>query len=143
MAATAAPGRRKGQIMIEISEPTTAAIVARYLAVWNEPDAEARRATIAELWAPDATEFVEANRWQGHEELEDRVAGAYNEFVATGRFTVTGAGDVTRHDDIITFTSQLTTPDGVVGWAARVFLLLGDDGLIKQDYHLTVKALDA
>jgi hypothetical protein len=31
---------------------------------------------------------------------------------------------------------------GEVAWAARVFLVLGDDGLIHQDYHLTVKPID-
>jgi hypothetical protein len=30
-----------------------------------------------------------------------------------------------------------------VGEAARVFLLLGQDGLIRQDYQLTVKPLAA
>jgi hypothetical protein len=33
------------------------------------------------------------------------------------------AGDVTRHDDIITFTVLLITQAGQVAWAARVFLL--------------------
>jgi hypothetical protein len=34
-------------------------------------------------------------------------------------------------------------PDGEIAWAARVFLLLGKDGLIRQDYQLTVKPLAA
>ena len=38
---------------------------------------------------------------------------------------------------------QLTAPDGEVGWAACVFLLLGADGLIRQDYQLTVQPLAA
>jgi hypothetical protein len=30
-------------------------IPKRYIAVWNEPDAEARRQAVAELWAEDGT----------------------------------------------------------------------------------------
>jgi hypothetical protein len=129
--------------MTEITEPITSAIAGRYLAVWSEPDPAARRAAITELWAPDGAEFVEGTRFQGHEELETRIAGAYQEFVGSGRYAVTAAGDVTRHGDITTFTIQLTASDGAVAWAARVFLLLGQDGLIRQDYQLTVKPLAA
>jgi len=73
--------------------------------------------------------------------LDARIAGAYQEFVASGRYAVTAADDVARHDDIVTCTIQLTAPDGEVAWAARVFLLLGADGLIREDYQLTVKPL--
>ena len=128
--------------MTETIQPMTTA--ARYVAVWNEPDAAARRAAVAELWTPDATEFVDGGtRHHGHEELTDRVTEAYEAFVGSGRFTVTGAGDVTAHGDIVAFTLRLTTSDGEVGWAARVFLLLGEDGLIKEDYQLTVQPLAA
>ena len=127
--------------MPQITEPSTAEIVTRYLAVWNEPIPESRRAAIAGLWAADGAEFVEGTRFQGHEELDGRIAGAYQEFVASGRYAVTDAGDVACHDDIVTFTIQLTTRDGEVAWAARVFLLLGADGLIREDYQLTVKPL--
>ncbi|HVT68071.1 MAG TPA: nuclear transport factor 2 family protein [Trebonia sp.] len=130
--------------MTEMTKPNTAEVAARYLAVWNEPDPAARRAAVAELWAPGGTEFVDRGiQHHGHEELADRIAEAYAAFVGSGRFTVTGAGDVTRHDDIVTLTIQLTTPGGEVGWAARVFLLLGADGLIKEDYQLTVQPLAA
>ena len=32
--------------------------VDRYVALWNEPDAEVRRRTIEDLWAPDGTNFT-------------------------------------------------------------------------------------
>ena len=106
-------------------------------------DPASRRAAIAGLWAPDGAEFVEGIQFRGHGELDARIADAYQEFVASGRFRVTLADDVTLHDDIVTFTIQLIAPDGEVGWAARVFLLLGADGLIRQDYQLTVQPLAA
>lgn len=123
---------------------TASGIVDRYAAVWNEAEAAARREAVARLWAPDGVEYLEAGtQYRGHEELTARVTRAYEAFVATGKYDVTSAGDVTRHDDIITFTAQLTTPGGEVDWAARVFILIGPDGLIQEDYHLTVKPLPA
>jgi hypothetical protein len=127
--------------MPQITEPSTAEIVARYAAVWSEPDPGSRRAAVAGLWAPDGAEFVEGTRFRGHEELDARIAGAYQEFVASGRYAVTAAGDVARHGDIVTCTIQLTAPGGEVTWAARVFLLLGADGLIREDYQLTIQPL--
>jgi hypothetical protein len=127
--------------MTETTESMTSAIAGRYLAVWNEPDPGSRRAAIAGLWAPDGAEFVEGTQFRGLEELDARIAGAYEEFVASGRYAVTAADDAARHDDVVTFTIQLTTPGGEIAWAARVFLFLGADGRIRQDYQLTVKPL--
>ena len=118
-------------------------IVDRYLAVWSEPDAEIRRSAIAGLWAQDGVEFVEGAQFRGREELAVRIAEAYEAFVGSGRYTVTSAGDASRHDDIATFTIQLATGGGEVAWAARVFIVLGENGLIQQDYQLTVKPLPA
>ncbi|HUB38054.1 MAG TPA: hypothetical protein VMA72_04310 [Streptosporangiaceae bacterium] len=124
--------------MRQITEPSSAEIVTSYVAVWNEPVPESRRAIIAGLWAPDGAEFVEGTRFRGHEELDARVTDAYQAFVASGAYTVTAADDVARHDDIVTFTIQLAAPDSEVAWAARVFMLLDADGRIQEDYHLTV-----
>jgi hypothetical protein len=138
---SAAPAGRKDTKMSQITQPSTAETVDRYLAVWSEPDPAARRAAIAALWAPDGTEFVEGTQFRGHQELEARIEQAYQEFVGSGRFAVGRADDVARHDDIVTFTIQLNAPGGEAAWSARVFLLLGADGLIREDYHLTVLPL--
>jgi hypothetical protein len=128
--------------MTQITEPSTAEIVRRYADVWSEPDPERRSAAIAALWAPDGAEFVEGIQFRGHQELGARITHAHAEFVASGRFHVTVADDQGRHDDIVTCTIQLAAPSGEVAWAARVFLLLGEDGLIRDDYQLTVQPLD-
>jgi hypothetical protein len=128
--------------MSQVTEPTTREIAARYMAVWSEPDPGARRAAVKGLWAPDGAEFIDGGTtFRGYEELDARVARAYEEFVGSGRYAITAADDVARHGDIITLTAQLTRPDGQTDWEARVFLLVGDDGLIREDYHLTVKPL--
>ncbi|WP_433186887.1 nuclear transport factor 2 family protein [Actinoallomurus sp. CA-150999] len=119
-------------------------IVGRYVAVWSEPDPESRRRAIAGLWAPGGVEFVEGVQFRGHEELHARITEAHRQFVESGEYAVTSADDVTVHGDIVTLTVQLIPPGGdEAAWAARVFLILDEDGLIRQDYHLTVKPLAA
>jgi hypothetical protein len=129
--------------MTETTEVAVRTITDRYLAVWGEPDAQSRRAAIASLWEPDGAEYVEGIQFRGHAELDGRIARAYQEFVAVRKYHVAVADDVTRHDDIITFTVQLSTQAGEVAWAARVFLLLGESGYIREDYQLTVQPLAA
>ena len=138
--------------MSNMTEPMTSTtdpglLAGRYLAVWSEPDPELRRSAIAGLWAPDGTEFVEGVQFRGHEGLEGRVAEAHQAFVASGMYTVISPGDVTAHHDIVTLTIQLAQAGGdragEVAWAARVFLVLRADGLIREDYQLTVQPLAA
>jgi hypothetical protein len=116
-------------------------IASRYLAVWREPELGARRAAIASLWAPDGVEYVEGKQFRGHAELEKRVAEAHQQFVADRGFSITWAGEIARHDDIITGTAQFVTLDLEVVWSARIFLVLREDGLIQEDYQLTVQPL--
>jgi hypothetical protein len=115
-----------------------------YTAVWSEPDADRRRATIARLWARDGVEYVEGNRFGGHAELVARVADAYAEFVASSKYRVTRAANVACFGQLVTLTIQLVShQDDALAWAARVFLLLDDDGRILEDYQLTVQPLAA
>lgn len=122
-------------------------IADRYLAVWSEPDPELRRRAIAGLWAPDGAEFVEGVQFRGHDGLEARIADAHGAFVASGKYSVASAGDVAVHHDIVTFAIQLIAAGGdragQVAWAARVFVVVGGDGLIRADYQLTVQPLAA
>jgi hypothetical protein len=131
--------------MSSTTEPKTfMTIAARYTAVWNEPDAILRRCAIAELWASSGVEFVEGTQFRGHNELDARIAHAYTEFVGSGKYIVTCTDDITCHQDIVMFTIQLVSPgDGEVAWAARVFLILDDNALIREDYQLTVRPLAA
>ncbi|RSN15432.1 hypothetical protein DMB42_00815 [Nonomuraea sp. WAC 01424] len=118
-------------------------LVGRYVAVWNEADPVLRRDAVADLWAQDGMELVESTLFRGHAELETRVTHAYKEFVEERKFAVTSANDVFGHHDGVTFTLQLTTADGEVAWAARVVLIVGEDELIRYDYHFTVQPLTA
>ncbi|MEU9497082.1 hypothetical protein [Streptomyces sp. NPDC048196] len=88
---------------------------------------------------------VEGTQFRGHDGLLDRVAEAYGLFVASGEYQIACDDDISVHDDVVLFTVQLRYAEGPhvgeVAWAARVFLVLDDEGRILQDYHLTVQPL--
>src|SRR3954463_16489966 len=110
--------------------------VERYTAIWNEPDATVRRETIAELWAEDGVEFTESGEYRGHEEIEKRVAGAYEEFVCEGGFVFRTAGEAVGHHDAVRFTVEMApAAGGDAVWNGSIFVVLGEDGLIRYDYQ--------
>ena len=127
--------------MTETTSSAITEITRKYLAVWSEPDPAARRAAVASLWAPDGVEFIDGTQFRGHDELDARVTRAYDAFIGSGQYTLTGADDVTVHDDIAAFTVHLTEPGGEAAWTARVFLLIGPGGRVQEDYHIVVKPL--
>jgi hypothetical protein len=47
------------QAFVEISSRSAAELAKRYLALWNEPDAERRRRMIAELWAENGWHILQ------------------------------------------------------------------------------------
>ncbi|MGW1180637.1 hypothetical protein ACWD7Y_11285 [Streptomyces drozdowiczii] len=125
----------------------------RYVAVWNEPDAERRRAAVRELWSADAVhvlqppqEILDAAEGlgfdrllleaRGHHALDFRVSRAHEEFVASGAFVFRSRGNAGRLHDIVKFNWEMAPRDG--GEAAGVgleVLVLGSDGLIVSDYQ--------
>jgi hypothetical protein len=84
----------------------------RYVAVWNEPDADVRRKAVEQLWTEDGVHLLEPPEEvvkradelaisatfeaRGHAELVRRVSRAYDEFVAPGQFEFRRHGDVGR-----------------------------------------------
>ena len=84
-------------------------LVERYVALWNDPDPDARRSAIQALWAQDGAQILQPPvqmraeaaaigfgaptlEARGHAELELRVARAHQEFVATGEYLFRCAG---------------------------------------------------
>jgi uncharacterized protein len=104
----------------------------RYVQIWNDPD----RAALAELWAPDGVEYTDENRYRGHDELERRITGAYDELVAGQGFRFHRDGPVVGHDGMVTFRATMVpTGGGAVAWNAQMVLLLDADGRIERDYQ--------
>ena len=78
-------------------------MIDRYVALWNEPDADRRRKAIAELWTEDGVQILEPPEEiresaaalamsahlaaRGHAALEGRVTNAYEQFIAPGEYT--------------------------------------------------------
>jgi len=128
-------------------------LAERYVAVWNETDPEARRATVRELWAAEGAQILrpprdmleEAERVgfinpvleaRGHHELEARVTRAYEEFVAPGEFRFRQRGDSTRLGEVLKFGWEMVPAGGGDPVAVGLeFLILDPDGRIRTDYQ--------
>lgn len=64
----------------------------RYLAIWNETDAEHRRGLIAECWTENATYIDPLMRGEGHEQINGLVQAVQNRF-PDFRFSLIGRAD--------------------------------------------------
>ena len=111
---------------------------ARYVAVWNEPDAEARRRQIAELWVEDGSHFAPSHEAGGYGALEARITGAHEEFVGRGGFVFRRVGPVDGHHDVMRLKWEMVPVAG--GPAAAVgsdVFLFHPDGRLRFDYQFT------
>ena len=144
------------QAFVEISSRSAAELAEKYLALWNEPDADRRRRMIAELWTEDGrhvlqppqeirglaaqpgiglTAILEA---RGYEAIEARVASAYEHWVGSEGLSFRGRGDVERLADVVKFHWEAVTKDGELFGAGLNFLVLAADGRIERDYTFVV-----
>ncbi|MFB4318270.1 hypothetical protein [Actinomadura sp. 21ATH] len=129
----------------------TKEIAERYVAVWNEPDAEARRKKIAEVWAEDGVQLLyppqevreAAERLgtaasleaRGHAALEERVARSYEEFVAPGGFAFRAGDDAQRLGDVVKFSWHMVNGAGEPAGGGLEVVVLDADGRIREDYQ--------
>lgn len=131
-----------------MSHPTE--LAERYVAVWNEPSADARRAAVGELWAEDGVHILQPPeeavkaaeklsisaifQARGHDELTARVDRAYEEFVASGAMTFRRRGAAIRVHDVVRLSWEAVSKGEVVGCGTD-FLILDADGRIHADYQ--------
>jgi hypothetical protein len=117
--------------MIAIDE-----LAARYVAVWNEPDAAARDAAVAGLWSTDARACTSANEYVGLDAITRRVAAAYEKFVAGQGNAFRRLGPAEAHHDGVRIRWEMAPASGGDAVSGGVqFLLLDPDGLIRSDYQ--------
>ena len=135
---------------------TSAELAGKYLALWNEPDADRRRRTIAELWTEDGrhilqppeeiraiaarpglgiTAILEA---RGHEEIEARAASAYEHWVGSEGLSFRRRDDADRLGDVVKFHWDAIAKDGEVVAVGLVVLVLAARGRIERDYTFVV-----
>jgi hypothetical protein len=140
----------------EISSRSAAELADRYVALWNEPDADRRRQMIAELWTEDGrhilqppqeireiaaqpgiglTAILEA---RGYEEIEARAASGYEHWVGSEGLSFRGRDDAERVGDVVKFHWEAVAPDGEIFAVGLNFLVLNADGRIERDYTFVV-----
>jgi hypothetical protein len=141
---------------LEISPRSGAELAEKYMALWNEPDADRRRRMIAELWTEDGRHILQPPQEiraiaaqpgiammaileaRGYEEIEARAASAYEHWVGSEGLSFRGRDDVDRLGDVVKFHWEAVAKDGEVFAAGLNFLVLAADGRIERDYTFVV-----
>lgn len=127
-------------------------LAARYIGVWNEPDAGTRREAIEKLWAEDGAHILQPSEeirktaaWlgfhsttleaHGYDAIEARVTRSFEEFVASGQMIFRIRGDAARLRDVVKFGWEPVLAGGEgAGGDRLVVLVLDADGRIKADH---------
>jgi hypothetical protein len=144
------------QAFVEISSRSAAALAEKYVALWNEPDADRRRRMIAKLWAQDGRHILQPPqeirriaaqpgiamtailKAQGYEEIEARAASVYEHWVRSEGLSFRGRDDADRLGDVVKLHWQAVAHDGTVFAVGLSFLVLAADGRIERDYTFLV-----
>jgi hypothetical protein len=118
----------------------TATFTDRYIALWNEPDAGRRRATIEALWAPTGANYTASKAAVGYDELDARVTSAYEAYVGTGEYNFrAGTPAAAHHDAVKVEWEMVTVATDTVASVGLEFLVLDADGRIVSDHQFIVR----
>ena len=134
----------------------TNTLAEKYIALWNEPEGDRRRRTIAELWTEDGTHILQPPEEiraiaaqpgiamtatleaRGHEEIEARATSAYEQWVGSEGLSFRGRGDAERLGDVVKLHWEAIAKDDTVFAVGLSFLVLAADGRIERDYTFIV-----
>ncbi len=110
----------------------TEGVPERYVAAWNEPDAEARCRAVAGLWTEDGAYTDPLAAVQGHEAIAAVIEGARGMFPG---HVFECVGKVDAHHDVVRFGWELVPQGGgesvVIGFDVAV---VADDGRLRTVY---------
>ena len=141
---------------VEVSSRSAAELAEKYMALWNEPDADRRRRMIAELWTEDGRHILQPPQEiraiaaqpgigltailqaQGHAEIEARAASAYEHWVGSEGLSFRGGDDADRLGDVVKFHWEAVAKDGTVSGVGLSFLVVAANGRIERDYTFVV-----
>ena len=84
-------------------------VIDNYIAAWNEPDADRRRALVAQTWIDDASYVDPLMTGAGIDGIADMIGAAQQQFPGH-RFELAGAPDA--HHDRVRFVWHLTPVAG-------------------------------
>jgi hypothetical protein len=107
----------------------------RYIAVWNEADADLRRKSITELWTEDGIQFTPEGEYRGHQVLLKRISTNYETFVKAQGLLFRVSNVEEHHDAVKLRWEMLPAQGGEVAGSGVLFLLLSDDGCVRLDYQ--------
>lgn len=113
-------------------------LVERYLAVWNESDAERRRKAIAEVWDENGVYYNQGAEFRGHEAIEAAVVEAHDQFSAAGFvFELDKVEEV--HDAVRFVWNMVAAGGGEPASVGTQFWVLAEDGRVRLDYQFIDK----
>jgi hypothetical protein len=139
-----------------MAETQAAELAEKYMALWNEPDADERRRMIAELWTEDGRHVLQPPQEireiaaqpgvglraileaTGYEEIEARAASAYEHWVGSEGLSFRGRDDADRLGDVVKFHWEAVAKDEELFAVGLNFLVLAADGRIERDYTFVV-----
>jgi hypothetical protein len=106
------------------------ALVAGYIATFNETDPQRRRALVADTFTDDASYLDPVMSGEGHDGIDAMIAGAQQQYPGY-RFELSAGPD--SHNDRVRFTWDLLGPNGAGRVAVGVdFATLADDGRLRE-----------
>ena len=116
----------------EAGTKKTEGVAERYVAAWNEPEPDARRRAVAELWTEDGAYTDPLAAVEGHEAIAAVIAGAREMFPGHVFGLI---GDPDAHHDVVRFGWGLVPEGGgeaaVVGFDVAV---VASDGRLRNVY---------
>jgi len=139
-----------------MAETQAAELAEKYMALWNEPDADERRRMIAELWTEDGRHVLQPPQEireiaaqpgvglraileaTGYEEIEARATSAYEHWVGSEGLSFRGRDDADRLGDVVKFHWEAVAKDEELFAVGLNFLVLAADGRIERDYTFVV-----
>jgi hypothetical protein len=113
--------------MTTTTDPTT--LIDTYIAMWNEPDADARLALIDRAWTDDAAYLDPLLSAGGKPGLSDMVATVHDHYPG---HAFRRRSEVDLHHDRVRFAWDLVAPDGSVFVAGIDVGELADDGRLRR-----------
>ncbi|MEU1470187.1 nuclear transport factor 2 family protein [Streptomyces sp. NPDC005761] len=112
------------------------ALAHRYIAMWNEPDPDLRRALVDALFAPACVHFTPSREVRGRAGMVTRVTDAHAQWVAPGRHRFRAVPDADGHHGAVRFNWEMAeTATGAAVSVGFDFLVLDSAGLIISDHQ--------
>jgi hypothetical protein len=139
-----------------MAETQAVELAEKYMALWNEPDADRRRRMIAELWTEDGRHILQPPQEireiaaqpgiglrssleaTGYDEIEARATSAYEHWVGSEGLSFRGRDDAERLGDVVKFHWEAVAKDDELFAVGLNFLVLAADGRIERDYTFVV-----